>query len=240
MRALVLCAGMGTRLGSLTEERPKPLLEAGGRPLLFWILEGLASAGVHEVLINLHFRGEAIRQAVGDGSQFGLRVYYVQETELLGTAGTVRENRVFLAEQGSFLVHYGDVVHRGDLRGLIAWHHDHGALATLALHQRALSNSHVTLSAQGVITSFVERPDEKTRSLLGSGLVFSGIAVLAPEIIAQISSPPSDLPSDLFSHLAASGRLHGRLLGGFRVAVDSPARLSELNECLRGLNKQSV
>ncbi len=233
MRALVLCAGFGSRLGALTEAVPKPLLQAGGRPLLFWILDELRRAGVDEVLINIHFHGNAIREATGDGAAFGLRIQYVDEEMLLGTAGTVAKNRAFLCAKGPFLLHYGDVVHSGDLPGLVAHHLAHSPLATLALHQRARSsNSHVDLSPEGRITSFHERPDEQTRATLGSGLVFSGIATIAPALVDKIPPPPCDLPRDVFAKLAASGALHGRLLGGFRVAVDSPERLAELDRHL--------
>lgn len=234
MKALVLCGGFGTRLGTLTATTPKPLLEAGGKPLLGWILEHLATQGVTDALVNLHFHGDAIRDTIGDGSRFGLRVRYVEEPALLGTAGTVRANADFLGSSGPFLVHYGDVVHDGDLRAVLTAHVDRDALATLALHRRAGSNSNVQLDEHGLVRAFVERPTEAERARLTGDLVFSGICVLSPEAVSAIPSGPCDLPRDVFTKLVHSHRIAAHELGGFRIAVDSPERLARLDLALRG------
>src|SRR5437763_11235204 len=110
VRALVLSAGYGTRLGRLTAETPKPLLDIEGRPLLALILANLGRQDVRDVAVNVHFRGEQIVAAVGDGRDLRVRVRYVREPDLLGTLGAAKNIESFLTEQGPFLLHYGDVV----------------------------------------------------------------------------------------------------------------------------------
>jgi mannose-1-phosphate guanylyltransferase len=95
MKAMVLSAGYGTRLGDLTREIPKPMLDVNGHPILTYILANLKKHGFTEVAINLHFRPELIREYFGDGKNIGLRLTYSYEPELLGTAGGVKNVQPF-------------------------------------------------------------------------------------------------------------------------------------------------
>src|SRR5699024_1555117 len=79
MKAMILAAGYGTRMGALTQKTPKPLLKVGGQPLIFYHLFALANAGVEEVMINTGWLGEQLENAIQDGEQFGLKVYYSRE-----------------------------------------------------------------------------------------------------------------------------------------------------------------
>jgi len=229
MKAMVLCAGHGTRLGDITREIPKPMLPVNGRPMLAYILAHLRSHGFNEVAINLHFRSEVIRDYLGDGSAHGLRIAYSEEPQLLGTAGGVKKMEAFLRDEGPFLVQYGDVVTDQDLSALLHFHRERKALATLLLHQRAKSNSIVNLGDNGRITGFLERPDEQTRQGVVSPWVNSGVCVCEPEFLDAI--PPGvacDLPRDIFSKLISGGKIFGFPLSSRRCAVDSPQRLEEL------------
>ncbi len=233
MKAMVLAAGLGTRLGDLTRDTPKPMLDVEGRPLLEHILIHLAAHGVTEAIVNLHFRAEAIRARFGDGSSLGLRILYSFEPDLLGTAGAVRRAAEHLRGGEPFLVQYGDVVTDMDLSALARAHRERGALATLALHRRAKSNSVVGLEPDGRIAMFLERPGEEERKRLVSPWVNSGIHVFSPEILDVIPEGPADLPRDVFVPLAGGGRLYGFPLEGYRCAVDSPERLEELRGAIR-------
>lgn len=105
MKALVLAAGRGERMGVLTETSPKPLLEINGRPLISWSLEALRAQGVRDVAVNLAYRGEAIRQTLGDGSAYGLDIFYSQEPPgALETAGAVVALREWLGREPFFLL----------------------------------------------------------------------------------------------------------------------------------------
>jgi mannose-1-phosphate guanylyltransferase/phosphomannomutase len=227
MKAMVLCAGYGTRLGRLVEETPKPMLRLGERPMLEYILRNLARHGFDEVAVNLHFRPEVIRDYLGDGSRLGIRLVYSEEPELLGTAGGVKKMAAFFAGE-PFLVHYGDVVTNQDFGAMFRFHRDRGALATLLVHQRARSNSVIGLDDEHRIVAFLERPDESQRQTLVSPWANSGIAICEAELIEAIPDGRAcDLPRDVYSNLIGSRRLLAFPLTGFRCAVDSPDRLEE-------------
>lgn len=227
MRAMVLCAGYGVRLGELTRETPKPMLRLGDRPLLEYVLRHLVRHGFDEIAVNLHFLPETIPAYFGDGCRCGCRLTYSHETELLGTAGGVRKMAGLLAD-GDFLVHYGDVVTNQNFTAMLQFHRQREALATLLLHQRARSNSVAVLDDNGRVTGFLERPTDEERLGVQTSWVFSGVTICSPELLSLLPSTiPCDLPRDVFPGLAAAGRLFGFPLTGYRCAVDSPERLAE-------------
>ena len=228
MRAMVLCAGYGTRMGDLTRQTPKPMLPLPERPLLAYILAHLRAQGFEEIAVNLHFLPETIRDYFGDGSEMGVALTYVHEARLLGTAGGIKNMEGFLRESDPFLAQYGDVVTDQDLTAMLRFHRERGALATLLVHRRARSNSVVSLDGEGRITGFLERPSEEARRGVESDWVNSGICLCGPEIFAHIPAGTAcDLPRDIFSKLAGTGRLFGFPLSGYRCAIDSPERLAE-------------
>jgi NDP-sugar pyrophosphorylase family protein len=230
MKAMVLCAGYGTRLGQLTREIPKPMLSIGDAPLLAYILGNLKRHGFTDIAINLHFKPEMIRDYFGDGTHAGLTLAYSFEPELLGTAGGLKNVEQFFRDEKEFLVHYGDILTNQDFTAMLECHREKDALATLLLHQRNKSNSIVTLDDQNRIISFLERPDEAGREGHTSRWVNSGICICHPEILNSI--PPrtgSDLPRDIFPKLVDTGRLFGFPLTGYRCAIDSPERLAQAN-----------
>ena len=108
MKAMILAAGRGERMRPLTDHTPKPLLEAGGKPLIAWHLEALAAAGFREVVINHAHLGAMIEQAIGDGSRWGLRLAWSPENPALETAGGIARALPWLGP-GPFLVVNGDV-----------------------------------------------------------------------------------------------------------------------------------
>ena len=225
MKAVVLCAGYGTRLGSLTRETPKPLLPLQGRPLLEYTLAHLHRCGVGQVGINLHFEAEQVRRALGDGGRFGLRIEYRHEPTLLGTAGGVRGFADWLGEEEPFLVLYGDILTDHDLGALARAHQDYGGVATLLLHQRPGSNSLVRREADGRISGFVERPTDAERQAHPFPWVNSGIHVLHPSVLRRLPAGEArDFPRHVFPSLVEEGSLFGHPLDGYRCAIDSPER----------------
>jgi len=228
MKAMVLCAGFGTRLGDLTREIPKPMLPLNDRPILEYILANLRARGFAEIGVNLHFHPEMVRGHFGDGSKLGVALTYSDEERLLGTAGGVKKMESFLRESDPFLVHYGDILTDQDFAAMLQFHRDHNALATLLLHQRAKSNSVVTLDGESRIVGFLERPSDEARRGVASNWVNSGICLCSPEILRHIQPGiPCDLPRDIFTKLVSTGRLFGFPLSGYRCAIDSPERLAE-------------
>ena len=228
MRALVLSAGHGTRLGELTTHTPKPMLDVAGHPLLEIILANLRRQDIREIAVNLHVQPEVIMSRLGDGARLGVRLHYVHEHELLGTLGAAKNLEDYLAGGGPFLLHYGDVVTDQNFSDLASLHQERAALVTILVHERPGSNSVVTIEQGGRVTGFVERPTPAERTGLESNWAFSGIAVLDPAVLRTIAPGPSDLPRDLLPSLASEGRLYAAALTGYRCAVDSPTRLQTL------------
>ncbi len=223
MKALVLCAGYGQRLGALTRDRPKPLLEVGEHAIVEHILGSLAAHGCTEVWINLHHHAAQFPARLGDGRLWGLRIHWLLEAEPLGTAGTVTSMRAEIGDD-PLLVHYGDILTDHDLGALVAHHRATGGWATALVHHRPGSNSVAVLGANDRIEAFVERP---SIPVIGPDQwAFSGICVLSPSAVAGIPrGARPDLPAHVFPVLAERGLLFAQRLAGFRCAIDSPDRL---------------
>ncbi|HOW65824.1 MAG TPA: nucleotidyltransferase family protein [Verrucomicrobiota bacterium] len=233
MKAMLLCAGMGTRLGHLTRELPKPMLPIQDRPLLDFLLSHLRSQGIDDVVINLHFLPEIIQEYCGNGARWHLRITYSHEPTLLGTAGGLKKMEALFRQGETFLVQYGDILTDQDFSRMLQFHRAHAALATLLVHQRSRSNSIVCLDSEHRIHDFLERPTDEARRHVTSPWVNSGVCVCEPEILDHI--PPgafADLPRDVFVKLIPTGRLYGFPLEGYRCAIDSPERLEEAQKAV--------
>ena len=137
MKAVLLCAGFGTRLKDLTKDLPKALLKINKKTILEFQLEQLKAVGIVEVYINLHHCAEQIKDYLGDGTRFGVNIHYHYESEPSGTAGGVRCFQKFLVED-DFIVMYGDIVTKQPLSQLIEKHKTSKADATLFVHKRKL------------------------------------------------------------------------------------------------------
>lgn len=182
MVAMILAAGLGTRLGALGAARPKVLLEIGGRPLLEHHLDYLQANGAHRVVLNAHHHAELI-EAAAASYRGPLEVIVVPEDELLGTAGGVR-NALLHLNDDPFMVFYGDVVVREPVAPMFDLHRRAAAAATLAVHRAAESEGKgtVEVDAAGYATRFAE----KEASAVGPALINSGIYVLDRRVVEQL------------------------------------------------------
>lgn len=224
-KAVVLCAGLGTRLGDLTRALPKPLLPIGGEPLLGHTLRWLRAYGYEDVAVNLHFLPDVVRDAMGDGSRHGVRLHYSHEPELLGTAGALARLRDWIGAARDVLVVYGDLLVDHDLHALRKEHDAASADATLLLHQRPGSNSLVALDDDRRIVGFVERPTEEQRALHPFPWTNSGVAVVRCSLLDVLErDKPADLPRDVYVPHVKTKRFVGHPLAGYRCAIDSPER----------------
>jgi NDP-sugar pyrophosphorylase family protein len=203
MKAMILAAGLGTRMRPLTLKRSKPVLPVLNRPLLHWTLEMLASHGVTEVMINLHYLPRTVRAAVGDGSRFGVKVSYSVEPEILGTGGGPRKVRRWIGDEPVLLLN-GDVVFDFDLTRLRRQHDRSGAPATLALipNPDPRRYSPVVTGPDGRIRSLAGLP----RPARGTVSMFTGVHILDPSLLDRLAPGPSDTVRDLYSPLIAEGR----------------------------------
>jgi NDP-sugar pyrophosphorylase family protein len=222
MKALILAAGRSTRIAPVSGGSPKPLLRIAGETILARNLRWLAEQGLRQVWINLHFRPEEIRTAVGDGSRFGLLIRYVEEPEILGTAGAVRN----LASEweDTFLVVYGDNLVRMDLQALVRFHRERRAIVSVAVYDSrrhphtGIAGGLVKLAPDGRIEKFCEHA-----AVARSPLVNAGIYVLEPEVVAEIPFGQFyDFGQDLFPRLLAAGRaLYGHIMSGYCLGLDT-------------------
>jgi mannose-1-phosphate guanylyltransferase/mannose-1-phosphate guanylyltransferase/phosphomannomutase len=177
---MLLGAGLGTRLRPITYELPKPLVPVLGEPVMGHILRLLARHGFTDVVCNLHYYPDMVRERFGDGSEHGVKLTYEYEEELLGTAGGVRNVRDFFGGD-TFLVISGDALTDIDLTRLWERHKEAGGIATLSLKRVADPSQLgvVIVADDGRIRGFQEKPDPaEALSDLGN----CGIYVFEPEI----------------------------------------------------------
>ncbi len=186
MKAMVLAAGLGTRLRPITYEMPKPLVPVANRPVMEHILLLLARHGFTETIANLHWFPELIEGRFGDGSAFGVDLSYSREEQLLGTSGGVLNAAGFLGD--SFLVISGDALTDIDLGAMRAFHESHDGIATLAT-KRVDDTSQFGVAitgADGRIQGFQEKPDPAEAL---SDLANCGIYMFRSEVFDFFPSP---------------------------------------------------
>lgn len=203
MRAMIMAAGVGSRLMPLTATVPKPMVPMANRPLMENILGILREHGFNRIIANLHCHGPLIKGHFRDGKDFGVELYYSEEEELAGTAGGVKRCAWFL--QDTFVVMSGDALTDVDLTELVAAHRQKGALATIALKpMEDVENYGVVITDEtGRIRSFQEKP---RREEALSRVVNTGIYVFEPEIFQYI--PPGefyDFGRQVFPALVRAG-----------------------------------
>jgi mannose-1-phosphate guanylyltransferase len=229
MKAYVLAAGLGTRMGAITRTTPKCLLPVAGKPLLGRWFDLLAKAGVSHALVNTHHLPEPVRAYVASCDP-PLEVTLVHEPTLLGSAGTLRENRDFASGEARFLVVYADNASSVDLRALVRAHRA-GSAGTLGLfrvpdpHTRGI----VELDAAGTVVGFIEKPEHPK-----SNLAWAGLLVGTPELLAAIPDrTPCDLGHDVLPRLV--GRMHGFEIEGYHRDVGTPDSYRQACADLEGL-----
>ncbi|MFL6229862.1 MAG: sugar phosphate nucleotidyltransferase [Pyrinomonadaceae bacterium] len=158
MRAMILAAGYGTRLWPLSIDRAKPALPFMGRPLVGYVAEYLARYGCRDIAVNLHHRPESVRDALGDGSRFGVRLSYIEEPVILGTSGALDNARSFF-DDAPFVVINGKIATDIDLGAALDTHRATGALATLVLLPNAARERYSTVNvSDGRVLGFGSAP----------------------------------------------------------------------------------
>lgn len=205
MKAMILAAGVGSRLDPLTRAIPKPMVPVVNRPVIEHIVLDLKKHGFTDLMVNLHYLGDVIQQGLGDGSRLGVRISYAQEDKLWGDAGSVKRSQAFFENQ-TFLVVGGDDISDIDLSGLMALHREKRAASTIAttVVDDPSQFGIVVTDDEGRITRFLEKPK--------GGDVFSntantGVYVFEPDVFDLI--PPDTFwgfGNNVFPSLLESGR----------------------------------
>jgi mannose-1-phosphate guanylyltransferase/mannose-1-phosphate guanylyltransferase/phosphomannomutase len=184
MKAMVMAAGLGTRLRPLTDYLPKPMVPIANRPVLHHLLNLLVRHDIREVGINLHYFPEMIKAYFGDGSALGMSIRWSEEKELLGTAGGTKKLADFFGRE-AILVTSGDGLHDIDVTALLGHHRRTGALATLALKPVDDPSAYgvAILDRDTRIRGFQEKP---RRDEARSDLANCGVYVIEPELLERI------------------------------------------------------
>ncbi|MEA2665485.1 MAG: mannose-phosphate guanylyltransferase [Candidatus Eremiobacteraeota bacterium] len=205
MRAMILAGGMSTRLYPLTKEVPKPVVPVAGEPISGHVMRWLASFGIRDVAINVFYLADAVRAAFGDGSRYGVRLNYLEEPELTGSAGGLKQMEPWFRAGGTFVVVGCDDLTDADLGALIAFHKERAALATIGLLAVEEVDQYgvVILDERGRITGFQEKP---ARGSEKSKLANTGIYVFEPAIFDHIPANTFyDFGKQVFPALVEAG-----------------------------------
>ena len=221
MKAMILAAGMGNRMRPLTLHTPKPLLEVGGKPLIVWHIEKLQKIGVQEIVINTAWLGEKLAEALGDGSQFGVKILWSHEGEGLETAGGIIKALPLLGNEPFILVN-GDVWTTMDFAPLLNVQLEND-LAHLVLVENPVQHPQgdFTLAANKAYTF------EQARS--GENLTYSGVAVMHPQMFVGLESGKRPL-APLLKQAMQQEKVSAQKLQGVWVDVGTPERLNALDQ----------
>jgi NDP-sugar pyrophosphorylase family protein len=240
MKAMILAAGLGTRLRPLTNTIPKPLLPIAGTPLIVWNLLLLKRHGFHDVVINVHHLGPMIEQALGNGSKYGMKIYYSHEPVILGTGGGIKQAEPNFSGEPVLVVN-GDTLFEIDLDALCAFHQRRQASATLVLRsdRDAARWGLVEIDSDHRIVRITGRG--KTDVSPTQARMFAGVHILHPRLLRDV---PKGKPSSIIdAYVAAIQR--GDLLAGYELTgywsdVGTPERYAQAeHDATSGLIKLS-
>jgi len=213
MKAMILAAGLGTRLRPLTDRRPKALVEIAGRTLLEITLSRLRAFGICEVIINAHHFADMVVEYLKANDNFGMRIEVSREEVLLDTGGGLKKAAHFFLEDSTrleepFIVHNVDVISTIDLRRMVRFHTENQALSTLAVQDRQTSR-HLLFDAQLRLCGRRSGSDQKAELVRSSppaqALGFCGIHVISPRLLAKMSEEGAFSIITAYLRLAAEG-----------------------------------
>lgn len=207
MKAMIMAAGVGSRLMPLTTDIPKPMVPIVNVPVMEYCVRLLKNHGVEEIIANTHYLPKVITDYFSDGGKFSVNLRYSYEEQLLGTAGGVKNNSWFLDE--TFIIVSGDALTNINLTEMYKFHKEKGALATLALKPvKDVTQFGVVVTDRNYkVTAFQEKP-KKSEAL--SNLVNTGIYIFEPEIFEYIPEGFYDFGKELFPKLV---ELNERIFG---------------------------
>jgi NDP-sugar pyrophosphorylase family protein len=226
---MILAAGLGTRLRPLTDRLPKPLLPIAGRPMIEYTLGWVRAAGIREVMINLHHKGDLIREALGTGERFGLAISYSEEPVILGTGGGLKRVEWFFKDE-PFLIVNADVLTALDPNDLIRTHTAHRPLATLAVRRDPAAATYGALGLD---------PSGRIRRFLGRGagnepledVMFTGIHVLDPSVLSAVPADRFSPITDEYIAIVERGEpLMGLLSDAAWIDIGTPERYQEAQQ----------
>jgi mannose-1-phosphate guanylyltransferase len=221
MQAVILVGGEGTRLRPLTSTVPKPVVPLVDRPFIVYMLEWLARHGVDDVVMSCGFLATSVRNVLGDGSQFGLKLSFVEEPEPRGTAGALKYAEPLLGDR--FLMLNGDVLTDIDLSAQIAQHERTEARGTLALVPVSDPTAYglVRLREDGAVKEFVEKPSADE---IDTNLISAGAYVLERDVLDLIEPDRNvSIEREIWPRLVGDG-LYGFAAEAYWLDIGTPDR----------------
>jgi len=227
MKALILAAGRGSRLGKITDNLPKPLVEVKGKPVIDYLIHKLIRLNVSEIFINTHYRHELIKKFIID-SNYKIKINMIYEQELLGTAGTLK-SLVHQLSDGDFIVMHADNYFLDNLEGLKHAHLSSGSNYLLTLGTFPVSKPDlygtVELSVDGTVTNFYEKQKNSPSKIANSAIYF-----MKPEIAAWVKGlreHENDISLNLLPKLLR--KIKAIELRGYFYDIGTPENLSLAN-----------
>jgi NDP-sugar pyrophosphorylase family protein len=226
MKAMILAAGLGTRLRPLTEHCPKPLLPMLLVPMLDHILRQCKQFQITEVVVNVHHHAAQLRDWLGDGSRWGMQIHLSHEIDILGSAGALKRAAAWLWDE-PFLVVNADVLADIDLPALWQWHGEREAMVTMVVRPDPSARQYgaVLVDADDQIREIAGRPPTSV-PVVGEETMFTGVQVVSPQVLEWIE-PDQFLSTtrDIYPALIAAGeRVLGSRYTGYWMDVGSPER----------------
>lgn len=212
MKAFLLAAGLGTRLRPLTDTIPKCLIDICGKPLLGWWIDLFERYEVNEVLINTHYLADSVRDYIEiNNKKRKVILTETYETVLLGSGGTIRENKSFVRGEDNFLICYADNLTNVNLDKFMRFHRAKGGIFSMALFEtnEPRQCGIAAVDESGMITEFEEKPNVPKSNLANAGIYMAGSSLFDYLPAAEIL----DLGNDVIPNLI--GEMYGWKIDGY-------------------------
>jgi NDP-sugar pyrophosphorylase family protein len=231
MKAMIFAAGLGTRLGTLTECKPKALVEVNGKPMLEHVIEYLKRYGIRDIIVNVHHFGSLIIDFLKKNNNFGIHIEISDESnELLDTGGGLIKANHFFADGKPFVVHNVDVLSRTKLDEVLKFHDQKEALATLVVKHRTTSR-YILCDAAGNIAGW--RNTKTGEEIIAKPsaeyieVAFSGIQIIDPKLFEYNRLSGKFSLTDMYLTLAKSQTLATFIDDGLWFDLGKPENIRE-------------
>lgn len=231
MRAVIMAGGKGTRVASVSNELPKPMLPIDGKPVLWHQIECLQRQGITEITFTIGHLREQIRDYFGDGSKFGVKIDYIEEREALGTAGALYYLKGKITDD--FLLINGDLIFDVDFSRLMDFHKQHQALATLFGHpnDHPYDSGIILSDGNGTVTGWLTKEE---RHGWYHNCVNAGIHALSPALLEQMTAVKKmDLDRELLKPMIPTGRVCVYRSPEYVKDMGTPERIFQVEHDLR-------
>lgn len=223
MKAVLLCGGVGTRLRPYTYSVPKPMLKLGGKPILEYVIKNLKKYDTAEIYLTVGYLKKQFMDYFGDGSKFGVNIYYKEEDEALNTAGSIMDLSENISD--TFLVQMGDHLSNINIRKMLDAHKKSGNLATIAFKKQGIPIDYgiAEIDSSMHVIEFKEKPTFQN-------FINSGIYIFEPEIFKYIK-PKDDFAKQVFPRLMKGGqKINAYVFDEYWIDIGHAKDYEKLNE----------